>query len=193
MDTVYLIKAVLDGFLIGWGTCYLVCCARAWLKTAASAPRDALVRDDCAAEAPATTPPRAERSADDTPAERQERANSNDVGHDTDNRQQVHADIVPQKQEAGKFTDVVPGTCADVAAGLLNLLKVGLTEDAKNGLIKADGSLDDNACLLIAISYSFVKYVSAYAPSQAAKSLSDAKIALVTVIGQLLHDNQEVK
>lgn len=49
MDTVYLIKAALDGFLIGWGTCYLVCCARAWLKTAASAPRDALVRDDGAA------------------------------------------------------------------------------------------------------------------------------------------------
>lgn len=102
METVYLIKAALDGFLIGWGTCYLVCCARAWLKTAASAPRDALVRDDGAAEAPATTPPRAERSADDTPAERQERANSNDVGHDTDNRQQVHAAILPQKQEAGK-------------------------------------------------------------------------------------------
>ena len=28
METVYLIKAVLDGFLIGWGTCYLVGCAR---------------------------------------------------------------------------------------------------------------------------------------------------------------------
>lgn len=28
METVYLIKAVLDGFLIGWGICYLVCCAR---------------------------------------------------------------------------------------------------------------------------------------------------------------------
>ena len=41
METVYLIKAVLDGFLIGWGTCYLVGCARAWLKTAASAPRNA--------------------------------------------------------------------------------------------------------------------------------------------------------
>lgn len=102
METVYLIKAVLDGFLIGWGTCYLVGCARAWLKTAASAPRDALVRDDGAAEAPTPTPPRAERAGGDTPAERQERANSNDVGHDTDNRQQVHAAILPQKQEAGK-------------------------------------------------------------------------------------------
>ena len=95
-------KSAVDGFLLGWGICYLVCCARAWLKTAASAPRDALARDDDAAEAPATTTPRAERAADDTPAERQERANSNDVGHDTDNRQQVHAGIVPQKQEAGK-------------------------------------------------------------------------------------------
>ena len=102
METVYLIKAALDGFLIGWGTCYLVGCARAWLKTAASAPRNALARDDDAAEAPATTTPRAERAADDTSAERQERANPNDVGHDTDNRQQVHADIVSQKQEAGK-------------------------------------------------------------------------------------------
>lgn len=90
METVYLIKAGLDGFLIGWGTCYLVGCARAWLKTAASAQRNALVRDDDAAEPPATTTPRAERSADDTPAERQERANANDVSHDTDNSQQVH-------------------------------------------------------------------------------------------------------
>lgn len=32
METVYLIKAALDGFLIGWGTCYLVGCAREWLK-----------------------------------------------------------------------------------------------------------------------------------------------------------------
>ncbi len=102
MDTVYLIKAAVDGFLIGWGTCYLVGCARAWLKTAASAPRNALVRDDGAAEALAMTPPRAERAGGDTPSERQKRANSNDVGHDTDNRQQVHADIVAQKQEGGK-------------------------------------------------------------------------------------------
>ena len=96
METVYIIKAVLDGFLIGWGTCYLVCCARAWLKAAASAPRDALVRDDGAAEAPTPmtshslrTPraPRAERAGGDTPAERQERANPNDVGHDTHDRQ----------------------------------------------------------------------------------------------------------
>ena len=28
METVYLIKAVLDGFLLGYGVCYIVCCAR---------------------------------------------------------------------------------------------------------------------------------------------------------------------
>lgn len=34
MEAVYLIKAALDGFLIGWGTCYLVGCERAWLERA---------------------------------------------------------------------------------------------------------------------------------------------------------------
>ncbi len=101
METVYLIKAALDGFLIGWGTCYLVCCARAWLKTAASAPRDALVRDDGAAEpcgAPARTPgtepvkrPFADRD-------------DNSGGNRTDNGDDdgFHAAILPQKQGAGK-------------------------------------------------------------------------------------------
>ena len=192
METGYLIKAVLDGFLIGWGVCYLVCRAREWLKTAASAPRDALVRDDGSAEAPAPTPPRTERAGGDTPAERQERANSNDVGHDTDNRQQVHADIVPQTQEAENVSlGEVPATCAELSDMLLNLLKVGMTEDAKKNLIKADGSMADNACLLLAISYSFTRFVHTYAPSQASKSLSDSKIALVKVIGKLIDGEQE--
>lgn len=99
METVYLIKAALDGFLIGWGTCYLVCCARAWLKTAASAPRDALVRDDGAAEAPATTPPRAE-SVKRPFAE----SDNNRCGNGADDGDDdgFHADIVPKKQEAAK-------------------------------------------------------------------------------------------
>lgn len=86
METCYLIKAVLDGFLIGWGTCYLVGFARERLKLAASAPRDALVRDDEAAEAPTPTAPRTERAAGDTPANGQKHRNANDVGSDTYDR-----------------------------------------------------------------------------------------------------------
>jgi len=90
METVYLIKAVLDGFLIGWGTCYLVCCARAWLKTAASAPRDALARDDGAAEAPTPTAPRTERAGGDTPDENKKHPDANDIGDDANNRKKFH-------------------------------------------------------------------------------------------------------
>lgn len=99
MDTVYLIKALLDGFLIGWGTCYLVGCARAGLKTAASAPRNALVRDDDAAEAPAPPPPRAESvKRPFSESDNNRRGNGADDGDDYG----FHANIVPKKQEAAK-------------------------------------------------------------------------------------------
>ena len=103
METVYLIKAVLDGFLIGWGTCYLFCCARAWLKTAASAPRDALVRDDGAAEAVAGDSPARAPGAEPVKRPFADR-DDNGGGHGTDNGDDdgFHAAILPQKQEAGK-------------------------------------------------------------------------------------------
>ena len=28
METTYMFKSAVDGFLLGWGICYLVCCAR---------------------------------------------------------------------------------------------------------------------------------------------------------------------
>lgn len=104
----------------------------------------------------------------------------------------AHADIVPQTQEAENVSlGEVPATCAELSDMLLKLLKVGMTEDAKKNLIKADGSMADNACLLLAISYSFTKFVHTYAPSQATKSLSDSKIAIVKVIGKLIDDEQD--
>lgn len=27
METTYMFKAAVDGFLLGWGICYIVCCA----------------------------------------------------------------------------------------------------------------------------------------------------------------------
>ena len=103
METVYLIKAVLDGFLIGWGTCYLVGCARAWLKTAAAAPRDALARDDGAAEPVAGTPAAGNPGANAVEGPfGQSRDGSGGNRPDYGDDDGFHGESVSQKQEGRK-------------------------------------------------------------------------------------------
>jgi len=80
----------------------------------------------------------------------------------------------------------VPDTCADMAAMLWRLVKVGIKVDAKKTILDADGSLAEDVCMLLMVASSFVQYVDAYAPSTAALSLSRAKGALVQTLGKLL-------
>ena len=87
-----------------------------------------------------------------------------------------------QEIAARQIEACLPETCEELANRLRALAELGQGKDAAKSFISADGTLADDVCALLFMSYTFVKYSNAFSEATAALSLRSARSAIRSAI-----------